>query len=377
MKKSGFLLFFLIIAFLTCGGGGSSNGGGGSNNEGGESSSIIDISHGGTYGYTFGTPNGEQAKRFQTFIADCYAKIDGVEVKIKKNNGSQTYDDITVELYETKANIPSNRIAGTTFDASSLGTEFTIIRAELKCQTLVPGMEYAVVLGQTDWDTLVNDGYTWCVQPVSPELDFGKLKGLTDSDWSDESSYGDGWLKVYVTGGGPSALSKPYYTGTITVASEDTVANCMHTYDNHATFNILLENVPSFPSGDGMEWRNSQAVSITGSILETTTSGCFGAYDLLTSNGTQTVTPSASAFPVTLILWNSNKYALVVSTIAFSNCTYQKGSSSGTVGGAIIVPYIEVTPIPADPSHLIGETIVTVPLASNNVKVSWNLKRVN
>ncbi|MFH0977036.1 MAG: hypothetical protein V1874_14740 [Spirochaetota bacterium] len=376
MKKSGFLLLVLAIAFSSCGGGSSSNGGGG-NSGGGESSGIIDVSNTGNCIYpnafSFGYKNNDQAKRFQTFIADCHTKLDGVEVKIKKNNGTQTYNNVSVELYDTKTGLPSNKLAETTIGIASVGTESAVIRAELKYLNLVPGAEYAIVLGQVNLDD-TTAGFEWCTYEVNSELNFGKLEGST---WIDEFGLGDGWLKVYVSGSLCSTLTKPYYTGTITVVSEDTVANCTHTYDNHATFNILLENVPSFPSTDGMEWRNSQAVSITGSILETTSGSCFGAYDLLTSNGPQAVTPSASTFPVTLILWNSNKYALVVSTIAFPNCTYQMGSLSGTVAGMIIVPYIEVIPIPADPSHLIGETTVTVPLADNDVKVSWDLKRID
>jgi hypothetical protein len=160
--------------------------------------SVIDVSNTGTCtsAYTFGYKADDQAKRFQTFIADSHTKLDGVEVKIRKNDGSQTYNNISVELYDMKAGLPSARIAETTINPSLLGTDFAVLRAELEYQGLISGTEYAVILGQVNLDG-TTAGIEWCTKEVNSELNFGKLEGST---WIDESGLGDGWLKVYVSG---------------------------------------------------------------------------------------------------------------------------------------------------------------------------------
>ncbi|MFH0977035.1 MAG: Ig-like domain-containing protein [Spirochaetota bacterium] len=169
-----------------------------------DSIGVIDISHNGTQSYSFGYRTDNQAKRFQTFIADYHTILDGVEVKIQKNNGTQIYNNISVELYETSAGLPTTKLAETTMDVTSLGTVLKVMRAELKYQNLVPGTEYAIVLGQVNLDTVTTNGFSWCTKQVSSELDFGKLEGST---WTDESVNGDGWLKVYVYG---ADYSRPY-----------------------------------------------------------------------------------------------------------------------------------------------------------------------
>ena len=60
---------------------------------------IIDLSHNGTGGYSFGTPT-DEVKRWQTFIANSYPTLTKVEVKIRK---WELYgqNDVTVELYAT------------------------------------------------------------------------------------------------------------------------------------------------------------------------------------------------------------------------------------------------------------------------------------
>jgi hypothetical protein len=169
-----------------------------------DSIGVIDISHNGIQSYSFGYRTDNQTKRFQTFIADYHTILDGIEVKIQKNNGTQTYNNISVELYETSAGLPTTKLAETTMNTTSLGTVLTVMRAELKYQNLVPGTEYAIVLGQENPDTVTTNGFSWCTKQVSSELDFGKLEGST---WTDESLNGDGWLKVYVYG---ADYSRPY-----------------------------------------------------------------------------------------------------------------------------------------------------------------------
>ncbi len=181
-----------------------------------DTSHVINISHNGTSRFSFGYKTSDQAKRFQTFYADYHTILDGIEVKIRKNNGSQTYNNVSVELYETSAGLPTAKLAETTMDVTSLGTDLTVMRAELKYQALVPGTEYAIVLGQVNLDD-TTAGFEWCTKEVSSELNFGKL---VNSDWIDESGLGDGWLKLNVYG---TDFSRPYAWSDLDKGVDDVI----------------------------------------------------------------------------------------------------------------------------------------------------------
>jgi hypothetical protein len=374
MKKTRLwqLILSFVIVLSSCGGGGGGNddGGGGGNGGGTDcsTSGVIDVSNTSTAtgGYTFGTETGEQAKRFQTFIADNHTALESVEVKVKKNSAIETYNAMTVELYRTSEHKPTIKIAETTVDAASINSSFAVIKANLKYQSLVPGIEYAVVLGQVDHVTAANSGFAWIVADVDHTLSFGKFS----DKWNDESSFGDGWLIAYVSGG-VCASVKHIYTGTITVENTGGIVNpCIITYNKQESFDVVLDYNPSYPSTDGIEWQNTQPTIITGSINDTST--CTPDINTMTSNGSQTITMSSSNFPVILIITNYGYYRLVVGNAPFS-CTWKWGPVTGILYGGLV----DVSPIPADPSVLSGERTISGPATGMNVKITWYLKRID
>ncbi len=100
------------------------------------SSGVIDISHAGTGGFTFGIAT-DQVKRYQTFIADAHQSITGVDVKIRKWN-TDPYDAVFVKLYDTDANHqPANLLATSSIDTGSLSTSFTVVSAPLTYHGLI------------------------------------------------------------------------------------------------------------------------------------------------------------------------------------------------------------------------------------------------
>jgi hypothetical protein len=175
--------------------------------------SVIDISHSGTSGYSFGQAS-DQIKRWQTFIANSNPKITGVDVKIHKHTGT-TQSNVTVELFATSNNLPTGTVlASATISAASIGTSFAVFNAPLTYTGLVNGTKYAIVLGQ---QTTGTSDYEWCTAAVDSNLQYGKWTGST---WTDESSIGDGWTKIYVATSGstptPTVTPTPTPTPTAT-----------------------------------------------------------------------------------------------------------------------------------------------------------------
>ncbi|WP_338130582.1 fibronectin type III domain-containing protein [Cohnella ginsengisoli] len=154
------------------------------------SASVIDISHNGTDGFTFGETS-DQVKRYQTFAANANKKLTKVEVKVKKYNGPA---DLTVSLYATKDSKPTgSALATATVKASAIGEDFAVVSAPLAYSGLASGTTYAIVLGQSKNSDYAN--YEWSTSEVNASLKYGKYSG---GKWIDESGIGDGWLKVYV-----------------------------------------------------------------------------------------------------------------------------------------------------------------------------------
>jgi hypothetical protein len=161
----------------------------------------IDLSHNGTGGYTFGAHGADQVKRFQTFKADnACLNITGIDVRIRKNDSTAAYQNVTVELYETTGNVPTNLLAVSSINIESLGGSFTVMHASLKYYGLTAGNKYAIVLGQSNVQGNTNSGYEWCTKLLDTTQQFGKYSGTA---WTDESGLGDAWMKIYTnkTGG--------------------------------------------------------------------------------------------------------------------------------------------------------------------------------
>ncbi|WP_168120389.1 glycoside hydrolase family 9 protein [Paenibacillus sp. HB172176] len=154
------------------------------------SSSVIDISHNGTFGYTFGESR-DQLKRWQMFVANAKQTIEKIQVNVRKFGNTS---NMTVSLYATKNNKPSGSALKTiTVPASSISEDFAVIDVPLTYTGLINGASYAIVLGQvrnSDYST-----YEWLTSAVNDSLTSGKYSG---GKWMDESAIGDGWLKIFV-----------------------------------------------------------------------------------------------------------------------------------------------------------------------------------
>jgi uncharacterized delta-60 repeat protein len=209
---------FLWVAFSAglisgCGGGGGSSSA--------PSPTAIDISHDSTSGLTFGKSVTDQLRRYQTFIAGSYPNVVGVDVKIRKANNMDYYNTVSVELWEADAqHKPSKLLAMASFTSDTITSSFSVASVPLSYHGLVPGKEYAIVLEQFNAFG-ANAGFEWCSKQVRADCFFGKFdRGV----WGDESSLGDGWLKVHVDRSSgsnpvPGSLDTSFGTGGTTTAS--------------------------------------------------------------------------------------------------------------------------------------------------------------
>jgi hypothetical protein len=158
----------------------------------------IDLTHGGISGFSFGQSQ-DQLKRFQTFYAKANQPIKGVDLKLRKVQGT-TQSDVVVELYTCYNHKPTGSpISTATISSALIGTTWVVVHAPLVYPTLLSGQEYAIVLTQR---TLSGQAlYEWATSQVSTTTFFGKWNG---SAWIDESGLGDDYLKVW--------LGLPYFS---------------------------------------------------------------------------------------------------------------------------------------------------------------------
>jgi hypothetical protein len=195
--------------------------GGGDGSSSAPPPAVIDISHDSTSGLTFGKSVTDQLRRYQTFIAGSDPTVVGVDVKIRKTSGIDYYNTVSVELWETDAqHKPSKLLAMSSFTSDTITSSFSVASAPLSYHGLVSGKEYAIVLEQYNAFG-ANAGFEWCSKQVSADYFFGKYDSGV---WGDESSLGDGWLKVYVVSSSmasplPGSLDTSFGTGGTTTAS--------------------------------------------------------------------------------------------------------------------------------------------------------------
>ncbi len=204
--------------------------------------SIIDISHNGTDGYTFGQSS-DQIKRYQTFVADPYPVLTGVDVKIRKGGNP---GNVTVELYATSDNKPTgSALASATIAASSVTEDYKVVSADLKYSGLQYGKKYAIVLGQTNPG--VGGAYEWLAgTDANSAFDFGKYTG--GSSYADESHIGDGWTKLHVALSADSEQQPPAVPAGLTAsASGSTSINLNWTAVAGATsYEVEIDGSPSY-----------------------------------------------------------------------------------------------------------------------------------
>ena len=167
-----------------------------------DADNAIDVTHSGTSGCTVGQAQ-DQVKRYQTFLARGDQPVVGVDLKLRKIQGT-TQSDVVVDLYACSAHKPAGSpLATAAIPSGSIGSGWTVVNAPLRYPALAFEQEYAIVVGQR---TPGSSPYEWAVGPVSRTTFFGKGNG---SSWTDESSVGDGWLKVW--------LRPPLYPATVDV----------------------------------------------------------------------------------------------------------------------------------------------------------------
>ena len=153
--------------------------------------STVDINHSGTRGYGFGNV-ADEVKRYQTFSLLRSVTVIGVDLKLRKYNGT-TQTDLTAELYATSGGRPTGApIASGTLSSFHVGSDWTIVHIPIKSHPLV-ATTYALVLSQS---SLSSARYEWAVVQVRSSISFGKWNG---SSWIDESGLGDGWARIWTT----------------------------------------------------------------------------------------------------------------------------------------------------------------------------------
>ena len=150
----------------------------------------VDLTHAGTAGFTFGQTQ-DQIRRFQTFLAGDTQPVLGIDLKLRKLAGTG-HSDVVVELFDTQNHTPTgSALASACIPAGSVGTTWTVVNAPLHHTSTTLEHEYAVVLSQRTPGAAV---YEWATGKNNLAVAFGKWTG---SAWVQESSLGNGWLKVW------------------------------------------------------------------------------------------------------------------------------------------------------------------------------------
>lgn len=155
--------------------------------------SCVDVTHSSLAGYGFGNYENE-CSRYQTFINGNYKFMESVDLKIRKAFGSDQ-TDVLVMLCEAENGRPKpyTVVARANIPASLVRYDWTVIKAPLKYDKLVPYKEYAILLSQ---DYRRSARYEWAVGHVDNRFGFGK-GDYYSTTFTDESYVGDGWMKVW------------------------------------------------------------------------------------------------------------------------------------------------------------------------------------
>jgi hypothetical protein len=178
-------------------------------NVSGNSIMAANLANNATAAYSFGQST-DQVTRGQMFVDTGIKQLTDVRVDIQTFNGSgQT--PVTVGLYNVLNGQPTgSALATNTIPVASVGSSPTIIDVALSYGSMVPGEQYAIVLGQQTPGT--GGYYEWETTGSNGINGFGKFQPA--GNWVDESNLGDAWLQVNGTLGGSSGTTYPTYTST-------------------------------------------------------------------------------------------------------------------------------------------------------------------
>lgn len=156
---------------------------------------LVDLSHENpnSWGFTFGT--NDEVKRWQTFTAPGNGELLQAGFFLREKAGAGDLTDMVIELYGTKNNQPNGEPLKSV-NVNPANVKFNEeIKVDIGFDGLESGKKYAIALTQ---ETLSENGtmhnYSWPTKEVNSNEFFGKFAG---GEWVDESSLGDGWLKVY------------------------------------------------------------------------------------------------------------------------------------------------------------------------------------
>ena len=144
--------------------------------------------------YAFGKVT-NQVQREQAFLDTGITSLSDVRVTVRDAAGSGTGQSaMTVSLYNVApgGSYTGAPLATTTVPASEIHTSDTTIDVPLSYSGLVPGQQYAILLGQvtpsnTSW-------YEWSTVGTDGPYGFGQIQA--NGVWVREPDLGQGWLQV-------------------------------------------------------------------------------------------------------------------------------------------------------------------------------------
>ena len=157
----------------------------------GDSVAAANLAGDGAGAYTFGQSS-DQVTRGQMFLDTGVTQLTDVRVEIQTYGGGGQ-SDATVGLYAVDDGQPTgDALATATIAAADVGSSPTEIDVPLSYSGLVPGQQYAIVLGQETPST--SGYYEWETSGSEGTSGFGKFQ--PGGNWVDESDLGDAWLQV-------------------------------------------------------------------------------------------------------------------------------------------------------------------------------------
>jgi hypothetical protein len=132
----------------------------------------------------------------QSFFANSSPTLTGARINLRKVGGNRQ-SDVTVSLQTMSNGLPSGiQLAATTVPARSVGRGFTTLTVPLKYDGLVPGRNYAIVVGQLHTST--DSYYQWATTGSGGPL---RMASQSTNGWATRNSeLGNAWLTLDLQG---------------------------------------------------------------------------------------------------------------------------------------------------------------------------------